>query len=366
MKKTLKKILLISLSAIIVLSFTACGNGATSSGGASGGTASSAAADDTIYKLTYASGNGPENGVYQDIESVLLQKIREKSNGRIEIEEHIGGTLFKSGDAFEGARQGAVDISFDMVGLYAGQFPVTTLLEQSCAGPATANAACALVNEFKDTYTADLPEYDGVVPLIMMNAGPACLFGNKPIRTVGDIRGQQIRTNATNSVVIEKLGGTPVIIGMNEVYDAFSTNMIDSGWFVPEAMYGFSLYEVSNYATVWPYNQSIVIFTMNEDKFNSLPADLQQVIKDAAAEVFDTIVMGYYDSTFNTFLDMAKEKNSKFEVINLPQSDLDAITESLWVLVEEYAESIEASGNNGLEMMAWMQERAAYYNEQFS
>ncbi|MDR0852313.1 MAG: hypothetical protein LBN36_07445, partial [Clostridiales Family XIII bacterium] len=104
MKKTLKKILLISLSAVIVLSFTACGDSATSSGGASGdtGTASSTAADDTVYKLTYASGNGSENGVYQNVEKVFLDKLQANADGRIEIEEHIGGTLFKSGDAFEG------------------------------------------------------------------------------------------------------------------------------------------------------------------------------------------------------------------------------------------------------------------------
>ena len=360
-----RKILILGLALVIVLSLSAC----TGSGSGSGSTPDTGSVPEVVpeevFTLTYATGNGSENGTYQNVEKVFLDKLQENSNGRIVIEEYIGGTLFASGQAFEGARKGSCDIAFDMTAAYAGQFPVTALLEQSCAGPVTASSACALINEFREKYASGLPEYDGVEPLILMNAGPACLFGNKPIRAVGDIKGQQIRTNATNNVAIEKLGGTPVIIGMNEVYDAFSTNTIDSGWFVPEAMYGFSLYEVANYGTVWPYNQSVILIVMNSDTFTSLPPDLQQIVKDTAKDVFENDVMGYFDSTFEEFLGMAAEKNDKFEVIRLPQSDLDAVTEALWPFVEEYANKIEGEGHKGIEVMNWMQERAAYYNSQY-
>jgi TRAP-type C4-dicarboxylate transport system substrate-binding protein len=142
--------------------------------------------------------------------------------------------------------------------------------------------------------------------------------------------------------------------------------MIDSGWFVPEAMYGFSLYEVASNATVWPFNQSIIFIVMNSDSYNNLPEDLQALIQETAKEVFENDVMGYFDKTYYEFLNLAKEKKPDFNVIELPQSDLDAITETLWPLVESYAKNLDDQGYDGMGIMAWMQERASFYNQEFA
>jgi TRAP-type C4-dicarboxylate transport system substrate-binding protein len=369
MKNILKSTVVAALVLTLIFGMAACGGGGTdsqTSAEQSPAAEQTPAEDDTVYKFTYATGNGSENGTFQNIEKVFIDLLQEKSGGRIQIEEYIGGTLFGSGQAFEGARSGSCDIAFDMPAAYSGLFPVTALLEQSCAGPATANAACALANDFKNTYASDLTEYDGVELLVIANPGPAVLLGNKAISTAADIKGKQVRTNATNNVAIERLGGTPVIINMNDVYDAYSTNLIDSGWFVPEAMYGFSLYEVANNATVWPYNQSIIFIVMNSDSYNSLPADLQSIVLETAEEVFENNVMGYFDKTYYEFLDLAKEKNPDFNVIDLPQSDLDSITATLWPLVETYAKGLDEQGYDGTGIMSWMQERARAYNEEYA
>jgi TRAP-type C4-dicarboxylate transport system substrate-binding protein len=55
----------------------------------------------------------------------------------------------------------------------------------------------------------------------MTDAGPATLTGPTPIRTIDDIKGCQIRTNSVNGKAIELLGGTPVIMNMGDVYEAF-------------------------------------------------------------------------------------------------------------------------------------------------
>jgi TRAP-type C4-dicarboxylate transport system substrate-binding protein len=368
MKSILKNALAFVSILAVVFSLAACGNGSSTNQSSADQTSEdeqTPAEDAAVYKLTYATGNGSENGTYQNVEKVFIDLVREKSGGRIVIEEYIGGTLLGSGQAFEGARSGSCDIAFDMPAAYSGLFPVTTLLEQSCAGPASANAACALANEFKETYVPDLAEYDGVELLLIANPGPAVLVGNKAIRSKEDIKGKQIRTNATNNVAIERLGGTPVIINMNDVYDAYSTNLIDSGWFVPEAMYGFSLYEVAGNATVWPFNQSIIFIVMNSDSYNALPEDLQSIVQEAAKEVFENNVLGYFDRTYDEFLNLAKEKKADFTVIELSQDDLNGITETLWPLVEEYANTLDEQGYDGAGTMRWMQERAKFYNEQY-
>lgn len=384
MKNNFKKIIALCLALAFCFALAACGGGAapaapppSAPAQAPGGSApapnpaapaapQAPAVDDKVYELTYATQNTSQSASYINLEKPFLDLVMAKSNGRINITMYTDGTLLKNGEAFNGMRDGVVDIAFDTPAAYAGQFPYSLLFEQSCAGPKTSAAACAVLWDFINEKASGLPEYAGVKPLMFANAGPACLVGNVAVRTAGDIKGIQVRTNATNAIAIERLGGTPVIMGMNDLYEAYSTNLLDSGWFVPEAMYGFSLYEVTKYATVWPFNQSIVFINMNQGVFDSLPADLQKVIDEAMEEYYNSVVLSYFDNNFWNFLDRAREANKNFEVIELSDADLSFVTDTLWPLVEEYATGLDKNGLDGTGMMKWMQERVAHHNAIFS
>lgn len=323
-------------------------------------------ADDTVYSFTYATSNSAESPTYLTIEKVFLDSIREKSGGRIEIVEYVGGSLLGAGAVFNGVVDGSVDMGFDMPANIAGQFPVTSLLEQCCAGPLNATSGAAVSYEFKNTYVPDLAEYDGVNVLWMTDAGPATLTGPTAIRTISDIQGCQIRTNSVNGKAIELLGGTPVIMGMSDVYEAFSTNLLDSGWFVADAMLSFSLQEVANYSTIWPFNHSIIFCVISQDAYNSLPADLQAVIDACAEELYQNVLLGVIDENRNDSLKTAQESNPNLEIIDLGEEDLAQVTETLTPLLAEYAGTLDAQGYDGTGIMNWLTETAAKYNEMYA
>lgn len=376
MKTDLRKFIAIVLALVLCLAFAACSNGSDDNSDATEEPANTQAPDDTaapteepddtVYSFTYATPNSAESPTYVNIEKVFLDKIREKSGGRIEFVEYVGGSLLGSGAIFNGVVDGSVDMGFDMPANISGQFPVTALLEQNCSGPLNATAGAAVAYEFKNTYVPDLAEYDGVVTLWMTDAGPATLTGPTPIRTIDDIKGCQIRTNSVNSKAIELLGGTPVIMNMGDVYEAFSTNLLDSGWFVVDAMLAFSLQEVADYCTIWPFNHSIIFAVMSEDAYNSLPDDLQQIVDEACEELYQEVLLGVIDNNTETSIATAKESNPDLEIINLSDEDLAAVTELLSPLFAEYATTLDGQGYAGTETMEWILDKADQYNEMYA
>jgi TRAP-type C4-dicarboxylate transport system substrate-binding protein len=151
-------------------------------------------------------------------------------------------------------------------------------------------------------------------------------------------------------------------MGMNEIYDAFSTNTINAAIAVPEAYVGFSLYEVTDFAVEFPYNNGLVMINMNKDKFNSLPEDLQQIILDSADKLYQDKMVGWYDKMYYDYLDEAKGKNTKLEVNKFSQADLDKMTDILLPSVAAYAEQLNKDGYDGTGMLEWMNTTTDKFN----
>ncbi|MCL1828382.1 MAG: TRAP transporter substrate-binding protein DctP [Oscillospiraceae bacterium] len=382
---TVKRITALLLALVMVFAFAACGGsqpaqqpgsgsssgstgGGTTGGGTTGGgtTAAPPPAEETKFSFTYATPNSGESPTWLTIEKPFLDMLISDSGGRLEFVEYLGGSLLGSGAVYNGIMDGSVDMGFDMPANIAGQFPVTSLLEQAGAGSLNATVGAAVSYEFKNTYIPNIAEYEGMKVLWITDAGPATLTGTKPLRTIDDIKGKQIRTNAVYNTAIDALGGTPVIMNMSEVYEAFSTNLLDAGWFVADAMLSFSLQEVADYCTIWPFNHSIIFCTIKQDTFDSLPADLQKVIDDACVRIYEEVLLGQIDGNRENSLAKAQSDNPKLEIINMSAADLAKVTETLAPLFGQYADSLDSQGYDGTGIMNWIKECAARNNGKYA
>jgi TRAP-type C4-dicarboxylate transport system substrate-binding protein len=103
----------------------------------------------------------------------------------------------------------------------------------------------------------------------------------KPIRTVDDLQGLKIRAAQTPNVVdfFKTLGASPTPLAVAEVYTALQTHLVDGSDSSMATIEGSKQYEVlkfiSNTNHVW--NQHSV--SVNTEKWNSLPSDIQGVIE---------------------------------------------------------------------------------------
>jgi TRAP-type transport system periplasmic protein len=104
---------------------------------------------------------------------------------------------------------------------------------------------------------------------------------SKPIRTAADLRGMKIRVPGTSFYqdYFKALGADVQIMNLTRVYDALKAGQVDAQddpWDVVEL---FKFYEVQKYAAVTDHSWSGYNLLASLKVWQSLPADIQQVIE---------------------------------------------------------------------------------------
>lgn len=127
----------------------------------------------------------------------------------------------------------------------------------------------------------------GAVLLAAVEEGGFLAFTNseREIRSPDDFRGLTMRAMDDSQVALYRAfgaSGTP--IPWTEVYLALQTGVADGQMNPPMYIIIGSLYEVQEYMTNARVQYSMQYFLTNGEWFDSLPADDQEVIRDAALE----------------------------------------------------------------------------------
>jgi TRAP-type C4-dicarboxylate transport system substrate-binding protein len=113
------------------------------------------------------------------------------------------------------------------------------------------------------------------------------LIGKKPIRTLEDFKGKRIRgMGEVSTEIIKALGGAPAFLSVGEVYMALQRATIDGVYTSTCSVYERKFSEVTKYYTLMKYGELNVApaMLMNLKKFKELPADLQKILLEMAAE----------------------------------------------------------------------------------
>lgn len=105
--------------------------------------------------------------------------------------------------------------------------------------------------------------------------------GTKPIKSVDDFGHLKIRTMASKMEqdLFTSLGASPTPISFNELYTALQTHVVDAQenpFALIELMH---FYEVQKYVSVTNHMWSGYWFVMNQDAYNGLPPNLQDVVR---------------------------------------------------------------------------------------
>ena len=115
--------------------------------------------------------------------------------------------------------------------------------------------------------------------------GGGSVHGHKELNSFEACKGQKIRVfNKETGDMVEIMGGTPVSVDFTEIYSALDKGVIDAAMTVTYGAYDMKWYEVIDHTTLWDYFFGTDLVVMGQDPFNELPADLQGIVLDTAAE----------------------------------------------------------------------------------
>jgi TRAP-type transport system periplasmic protein len=118
-------------------------------------------------------------------------------------------------------------------------------------------------------------------------AEPSVLVAKTPIRHLADYKGKKIRIFASQfqSEAMNRLGATPVAMSLGDVLPAIQQGAIDGAVTGMGPVANMHYVDAAKYVTRTNQPAIFIIVEVNQKWYDSLPADLQQLVdKDAAAQ----------------------------------------------------------------------------------
>ncbi len=238
-----------------------------------------AAAAQTI-SLRFAHQN-PDTG-WSSIHCVdpWLRQVEEATGGKVKIQAYYGQTLTRGRDMWDATKSGITDIGWAFHGYWPGLTPLSDVMSLPGLPFYSAEKGSEVFWKLYEQYPEIQKEFDDVKVLLLYTSEPYTLITrDKQVKTLEDLKGMKLRmTGGPPTDMTRLLGAVPMLIPMPDNYLSLQRGVIDgmaSPW---EAMHVFRFYEVVNYYTEAPFPAVYFSIIMNKNKWNSLPADVQEAI----------------------------------------------------------------------------------------
>lgn len=249
------------------------------------------------------------------------KEIEKRTNGRVKITVHTGGTLTPANKCYDGVVKGISDIGLSCFAYTMGKFPLTEVVDLPL-GSKSGVASTKLINEYYKKFKPK--ELDEVRVMYLHGHGPGILHTKKAVNNLEDVKGLKIRSTGMSAKIVTALGGVPVAMPMPETYDALRRGVVDGTMNPQEALQGFKFGEVVKFTTeCWGASYSTGFFiVMNKDKWNALPPDIQKIIekvneewREKTGRLWDEIEKEgrvYSLKLGNQFISLSNEENERW------------------------------------------------------
>lgn len=276
-----------------------------------------------------------------------IKKVDERTEGKVKITLYPGQTLGKIPDEWDMLKTGVCDIAWILPMFYPGVFPLVDLFDLPFMVPGgrplpVLNGLFDKFNYKEFTEVKVLwPGYMGPVPLHMVK---------KPVRTLEELKGMQIRTPpGVIQQSVKALGATPAMVPPGELYTALERGMVDGCTIAMEAVKGYKLYEVTKYHTIAGSGYGMLgygmnVTAMNLETWNSLPPDIQKIF-DELSPWAQELLNDAANADDEDAISLCKEAGNTFIYLS-PEEEASWI-EATKSVVDDWAAEIDAKGLPG-------------------
>lgn len=336
--------------------------------GTENGDAQDITADDgEVFKLTFTI-HQPETTAFCSALKEWQEEVKEKSNGRLDIQIYYGGTLASAADAVEFVRQGGADICWNTVSLNASSFKYSNIM--SMYGQELTNAQLTTYAYMKlcKESPAFTEEFNalGLKLLAAHGMTPSLIAGNgDKLETVEDFKGTSIMSISKTCIsILDGFGAAVIGVTPADLYENFSKNVVQASLIDSSLYVSNKLYEQFSWMNTYNYNSALAFVVMNEDSYNKLPADLQQILMDEY-ETLSLACAKYTDEDLSTFVNEIAPQ-FEIEIYDAAPEVIEAVNEKLIVLVEEpWAADCESAGYDAAEIKSLVEQYIQEGREQY-
>ena len=214
----------------------------------------------------------------------FAKNVSNKSDGKLTIVTHPGGSLYKGGEIFRAVRTGQAQIGERFMSALGKEDPLLEVDSQ----PFLATNYGAAMRLYKASKAEIVKGLDakGLIFLYAVPWPAQGLYSKKEINSIADLKGLKFRAyNSATIRIAELTGMAPTKIEAAEISQAFSTGAVESMITSPTTGKNKKIWENGvgyfyDIAAWFPKNMVIV----NKDAWNKLDADTQKLVMSEAAK----------------------------------------------------------------------------------
>lgn len=218
----------------------------------------------------------------------VTKRVAERTQHKIEFVEGYGGSMVKTADTLEGVQTGIIDIGGYCFCFEPSNLPLHSFQVMLPFGTMSPERSVKLARSVYDKvpYMSQVFEDKFNQKLLGLISDNGYNLGTTfDWNTVSDLKGRKLAGAGLNLKWLEYAGAVPVQSALPEAYTAMQTGVY-FGWIMfPSGWVNFKLNEVAKYYTQIGFGAITWHgLTINKNRFNRLPKDVQDIIVEVGRE----------------------------------------------------------------------------------
>lgn len=216
----------------------------------------------------------------------FAELVREKTDGRIEIQINADGVLGDERNVVEQMQFGGIDFARVSLTTMGDTIPKLNVLQLPYLYTGAEHMWKVLEGEIGDDFLASVSELD-LVALSWYDAGARNFYSTtKPIRTLEDMKGMNIRVQESELMLemVRALGAYPTASVYSEVYSELQTGAIDGAENNWPSYESANHYEVAKYFTLDEHTRVPELQIVAGSTWKKLSEEDQVIIRECAQE----------------------------------------------------------------------------------
>lgn len=257
----------------------------------------------------------------------LAKRIEIASGGRLKIQVYAGGELVPALEVFDAVQDGTAQMGHDASYYHRGKVPAAQYFTAIPFGLNANEMNAWLYWGGGVELWHELYEPFGLVPFPAGQTGVQMAgWFNKEINSVADLQGLKMRMPGLGGEVMQRAGATQVTVPASEIFTSLQTGAIDAAeWVGPYNDISLGLHKAASYYYYpgWHEPGPLIECIINKEAWESLPADLQQIVQTTCQAINLDIQAEYIWGNAQALHELMKSPN--VELREFPKDVLELI-----------------------------------------
>lgn len=247
------------------------------------------------------------------------RKVEKESDNRIKVQVfpsmQLGGA---PPQLYDQARDGVADLIWTLPGYTPNRFPRLEAFELPFVADARAAVNARAAQDFAAQHLAE--ELREVHPIAVWAHDGGLIHANRAVGSMEDLRGLKLRfPTRLAGEALRALGAAPIGMPVPQVPEALSQRVLDGAVVPWEIVPSIKLQELVRFHTAIPgsptFYSATNILAMNRAKYESLPAELRQVIDNNSGMPAAIAAAAPYDDQARIVEEAVRKRGNQISAI---------------------------------------------------